>query len=143
MEPPVVVGGDGSEPSRRATDRAAEEAALRGPPLRVVDAPLWERWMAGEPARVHEQRAVAALEATLADVPPDFAVYPRTAEGHAHRVPAAASHHAGLLVVGLRRRPGQGPPQFGRVADAGRHHAACPVAVVHAPVTRAREDGRP
>ncbi|MFE1341147.1 universal stress protein [Streptomyces sp. NPDC058733] len=133
----VVVGvGDGGEESA-VVRFALEEARLRGVPLEAVRAwrcPAHENvdhpLMAGEPARAHEQRAVTALEAALADVPPDFAVYPRTAEGHAHRVLAAASHHADLLVVGLLRRPGHYPPQLGRVAHAVLHHAACPVAVV-------------
>ncbi|WP_159062512.1 universal stress protein, partial [Streptomyces caniscabiei] len=38
---PVVVGVDGSEPSLRAVDWAADEAALRGAPLRLVYASLW------------------------------------------------------------------------------------------------------
>ena len=41
---PVVVGVDGSEPSLRAVDWAADEAALRGAPLRLVYASLWERY---------------------------------------------------------------------------------------------------
>lgn len=43
-ELPVVVGVDGSEPSLRAMDWAADEAALRGLPLRLVYASLWERY---------------------------------------------------------------------------------------------------
>ncbi|MFI1030046.1 universal stress protein [Streptomyces sp. NPDC020951] len=44
---PIVVGVDGSEPSLRAVDWAADEAALRGAPLRLVYAPLWERYEGG------------------------------------------------------------------------------------------------
>jgi hypothetical protein len=40
---PVVVGVDGSEPSLRAADWAADEAVPRGVPLRVVYASLRER----------------------------------------------------------------------------------------------------
>jgi nucleotide-binding universal stress UspA family protein len=40
---PIAVGVDGSEPSLRAVDWAADEAALRGAPLRLVYASLWER----------------------------------------------------------------------------------------------------
>lgn len=42
--PPIVVGVDGSEPSLRALDWAADEAALRGTPHRLVHASLWERY---------------------------------------------------------------------------------------------------
>jgi len=44
MELPLVVGVDGSEPSLRAVDWAADEAVLRGVELRAVYASLWERY---------------------------------------------------------------------------------------------------
>ncbi|MEU9383029.1 universal stress protein, partial [Streptomyces sp. NPDC048279] len=44
MDLPLVVGVDGSESSLRAVDWAADEAALRGAPLRLVYASLWERY---------------------------------------------------------------------------------------------------
>jgi nucleotide-binding universal stress UspA family protein len=44
VELPVVVGVDGSEPSMRAVDWAVDEAVLRGVPLRLVYASLWERY---------------------------------------------------------------------------------------------------
>ncbi|MFH8342337.1 universal stress protein [Streptomyces sp. AM6-12] len=44
MDLPVLVGVDGSEESLRAVDWAAGEAALRGAPLRLVYASLWERY---------------------------------------------------------------------------------------------------
>ena len=36
---PIIVGTDGSEPSLRAVDWAAREAAARGLPLRMVSVP--------------------------------------------------------------------------------------------------------
>lgn len=48
---PLVVGVDGSEPSLRAVDWAADEAALRGAPLRLVNASLWERYEGAALAR--------------------------------------------------------------------------------------------
>jgi nucleotide-binding universal stress UspA family protein len=50
MELPLIVGVDGSEPSLRAVDWAADEAALRGVPLRLVHASLWERYEGTAPA---------------------------------------------------------------------------------------------
>lgn len=44
MDLPLVVGVDGSEPGMRAVDWATDEAALRGLPLRLVYASLWERY---------------------------------------------------------------------------------------------------
>ncbi|GHC47515.1 hypothetical protein GCM10010309_02500 [Streptomyces violaceochromogenes] len=50
MDLPLVAGVDGSEPSLRAVDWAADEAALRGVPLRLVNASLWERYEGAAPA---------------------------------------------------------------------------------------------
>ncbi|MFF9817772.1 universal stress protein [Streptomyces sp. NPDC014006] len=133
----VVVGvGEGHE-AAAVVRFAAEEARLRGVPLEAVrawrcpahettDLPL----PAGEPARVHEQRAADVVEAALAAVPPEVRVHCRTAEGHARRVLEAASGNADLLVVGSRRRHGEGGLQLGRVAHAVLHQSACAVAVV-------------
>ncbi|KOU57004.1 universal stress protein [Streptomyces sp. MMG1533] len=129
----VGVGEDGKE--SEAVRFAYEEARLRGVPLEAVrawrcpapeatDHPL----LAGEPGRLHEKRAVEALETALRDAPQDVDVRRRTAEGHPWRVLVEASHHADLLVVGSRGRHGH----LGRVAHAVLHHAACPVAVIPA-----------
>jgi nucleotide-binding universal stress UspA family protein len=50
MELPLIVGVDGSEPSLRAVDWAADDAALREVPLRLVHASLWERYEGAAPA---------------------------------------------------------------------------------------------
>lgn len=41
---PLVVGVDGSDSSLRAVDRAADEAAAREVPLRIVHASMRERY---------------------------------------------------------------------------------------------------
>ncbi|MFE2264000.1 universal stress protein [Streptomyces griseosporeus] len=133
----VVVGlGEGAE-ERAVLRFAAEEARLRGVPLEVVRAwrrpahdPVDHPLIVGGPARAHERRAADALEAALSDLPPELKVHPRTAEGHARRVLAAASRDAELLVVGARRRADQYTPHLGRVAHTVLHHSRCPVAVV-------------
>ncbi|MEU3341787.1 universal stress protein [Streptomyces sp. NPDC002144] len=123
------VGDDGGAALRFA----AEEARLRAVPLEAVRAWRWPAHettdhplLAGEPARLHEERAVEALEAALRDAPADVDVHRRTVEGHARRVLADLSRHADLLVVGTKRPHGH----LGRVAHAVLHHSACPVAVV-------------
>ncbi|MFK4104264.1 universal stress protein [Streptomyces sp. NPDC019531] len=139
--PPVrgrVVVGVGEDAKESAAVRfAAEEARRRGVQLEAVRAwrcPAHETTdhplLAGEPARLHEERAVEELEAALQDVPADIDVRRRTVEGHARRVLLDASHEADLLVVGVRRRQGHLGLQLGRVAHAALHHSACPVAVV-------------
>ncbi|MFF7274919.1 universal stress protein [Streptomyces griseorubiginosus] len=131
----VGVGEDGKETP--AVRFAVEEARRRGVPLEAVRAwrcPAHETTdhplMAGEPARLHQERAVEALESALQDVPPDVEVRRRTVEGHARRVLVDASYQADLLVVGAKRRAGHLGLQLGRVAHAVLHHSGCPVAVV-------------
>ncbi|MGW2772062.1 universal stress protein [Streptomyces olivaceoviridis] len=133
-----VVVGVGEAPTDAAAMRfAVEEARRRGVPLEAVRAwrcPAQETTdhplLAGEPARLHEQKAAEVLEATLRDIPADVEVHRRTVEGHARQVLLGASADADLLVVGARRREGHDGLQLGRVAHAVLLHAVCPVAVV-------------
>ncbi|MFE7323596.1 universal stress protein [Streptomyces sp. NPDC057565] len=133
-----IVLGVGEKPADAAAVRfAVEEAKRRGVPLEAVRAwrcPAHETTdhplMAGEPARLHKERAMEELGAALQDVPADAEVHRRTVEGHARRVLIDASADAGLLVVGARRREGHFGLQLGGVAHAVLHHSACPVAVV-------------
>ncbi|WP_405859206.1 universal stress protein [Streptomyces sp. NBC_01515] len=133
-----VVVGVGEKPAGSAAVRFAfEEARRRGVPLEAVRAWRWPAHestdhplMAGEPARLHERRAVEALEAALQDAPADVASHRRTAEGHTRTVLVDASRDADLLVVGAKRRPGHYGLQLGRVAHGVLHHSACPVVIV-------------
>ncbi|MFM9442435.1 universal stress protein [Streptomyces acidiscabies] len=134
----VVVGIGERGTGSAALDFAVEEARLRHAALDAVrawrcparestDHPL----LAGEPARLHEQHAVEALDRALKNAP--ATVNRRTAEGPARTVLLAASHGADLLVVGARRHPGHRGLQLGRVAHAVLHHSPCAVAVVPEP----------
>ncbi|MFD5075059.1 universal stress protein [Streptomyces sp. NPDC058371] len=132
-----VVLGVGEEPDSAAVRFAFEEAAERRVPLEAVRAwrcPGYETTdhplMTGEPARLHEERAVEILEAALRDAPEGVELHRRTAEGPARKVLLDASADAGLLVVGAQRRHGHFGLQIGRVAHTVLHHSACPVAVV-------------
>ena len=103
--------------------------AWRCPAHETTDHPL----LAGEPARLHEQRAAETLQAALNDATarhPSVEVRRRTAEGTARKVLLDASATADLLVVGARRQKGHFGLQLGRVAHTVLHHSACPVAVV-------------
>ncbi|MFD7708343.1 universal stress protein [Streptomyces sp. NPDC059785] len=133
----VVLGVGGSGADSAALRFAVREAELRGASLDAVRAwrcPAHETTdhplLAGEPARLHEERAVGVLEEALREVPGDLRLRRRTVEGPARRVLLAAAHDAGLLVVGARRNPGHFGLQLGRVTHGVLHHAACPVAVV-------------
>ncbi|MFJ1608615.1 universal stress protein [Streptomyces sp. NPDC088253] len=133
----VVVGIGEELESSAAVCFAFQEAAERRVPLEAVrawrcpgsettDHPL----MAGEPARLHEERAAAALDAALRDAPTGVELRRRTAEGPARKVLLDTSADAALLVVGALRHHGYFGLQLGRVAHAVLHHSACPVAVV-------------
>ncbi|MCX4572733.1 universal stress protein [Streptomyces sp. NBC_01571] len=136
-----VLLGVGEAPHDSAATRFAfEEAEIRGAALEAVrawrcpahestDHPLF----AGEPARLHEERAVEVLASVLSAAAaehPDVDLRRSTVEGTARRVLLDASAHADLLVVGARKRDGHAGLQLGRVAHAVLHHSACPVAVV-------------
>jgi len=133
-----VVVGVGAKPSGSAAVRFAfEEARRRGAAVDVVRAWRWPAHettdhplMSGEPARLHEQQAVEALDAALRDAPADVESRRRTVEGPTRAVLVDASRDADLLIVGARRRPGHYGLQLGRVAHGVLHHSTCPVAVV-------------
>jgi len=87
----------------------------------------------GEPARYHEQRASALLDAVLHDAAADHpAVRVRrvTVEGPARKVLLNRSAAADLLIIGAKRRHGHFGLQLGRVGHTLLHHADCPVAIV-------------
>ncbi|MFI9173654.1 universal stress protein [Streptomyces lincolnensis] len=133
-----IVVGVGQGPTAPVAVRfAVEEARRRSVPVEALrawrcpahdttDHPL----PAGEPARLHEQRAVEELEAALQEVPTDVDLRRRTVEGHPRTVLVEASHRAGLLVVGARRGQRHFGLQLGRVAHGVLHHSGCPVAIV-------------
>ncbi|MDX2702393.1 universal stress protein [Streptomyces sp. PA03-6a] len=79
MTLPLVVGTDGSDAALKAVDWAADEAEVRGLPLRIVHASLWERY---------EGRA------------PSFSRVPPEAQILAQHIASSARERAGL------RRPG-------------------------------------
>ncbi|WP_333735528.1 universal stress protein [Streptomyces sp. IBSBF 2806] len=138
MDLPIVVGVDGSEPSLRAADWAADEAALRGAPLRLVYASLWERYEGeslaediGKPpeqVRAEDIVRVAAERARLrqagveisTDVLPEEPEYALVREGRG----------ACALVLGTRGRSGLAEMLLGSVSLTVAAHADCPVIVV-------------
>ncbi|MFJ9963386.1 universal stress protein [Streptomyces avermitilis] len=138
MELPLVVGVDGSESGMRAVDWAADEAALRGVPLRLVYASLWERYegaaLADGLGRPSEQviaddiveAAAQRAHRRHADVKVSTDVLPEE--------PAPAllreGNEASALVLGSRGRSGIAELLLGSVTLAVAARAYCPVIVL-------------
>lgn len=138
MHLPLVVGVDGSEPSLRAVDWAADEAALRRVPLRIVYASLWERYegtaVAGEVGTssghvaAEDILAAGALRARRhhADLPVTTAQVPEAPE----HVLVREGRHASAVVVGSRGRSGLAGLLLGSVSLTVATRADCPVIVI-------------
>ncbi|MCX5366256.1 universal stress protein [Streptomyces sp. NBC_00124] len=133
----IVVGVAEKAAGSAAVGFAYDEARRRGVPVEAVRAwrcPTHETTdhplLAGEPARLHEQRAAEELEAALQDAPADVELHRRTVEGHTRTALVNASRDADLLVIGARRHHRHFGLQLGRVAHGVLHHSACPVAIV-------------
>ncbi|MGW7529308.1 universal stress protein [Streptomyces sp. NPDC054783] len=138
MELPVVVGVDGSVPSLRAVDWAADEAALRGLPLRIVYASLWERYEGtsltqdlGKPSeevmaedivesaarRAHSHQAEVKVTTDVLPEEPEYAL-------------VRESRTASAMVLGSRGRSGIAEALLGSVSVTVAGHGHCPVIVL-------------
>jgi nucleotide-binding universal stress UspA family protein len=136
----IVVGVDGSEPARRAVRWAAQEAARRGLPLRVVTAFAWPhdralgqvalgagyREIMLEAARRELDDAVQTARTTA----PDIEVERQLVVGYPIPVLVAEARLAHLVVVGDRGLGGVTGLLVGSVAIALAAHADCPLVLV-------------
>jgi nucleotide-binding universal stress UspA family protein len=137
---PIVVGVDGSEPSRIALEWAAREAALRQRPLRILHAFLWpatDAYLGPSPAGPPDGGLRNLAEELLADA----ATQARSAAPGievstelAVCAPAARlveeSREAAMIVVGSRGLGGFSGLVLGSVGVQVSTHAHCPVVVV-------------
>ncbi|MEU9053620.1 universal stress protein [Streptomyces sp. NPDC048384] len=138
MDLPIVVGVDGSEPSLRAVDWAADEAALRGASLRLVYASLWERYegaaLADDLGRSSEQIRVQDIVETAARHAhrrhADLKISTDTLPEEPEYTLVRESRHASLLVTGTRGRSGIAEALLGSVSLSVAGHAHCPMVVV-------------
>ncbi|SEE06668.1 MULTISPECIES: universal stress protein [unclassified Streptomyces] len=138
MDLPIVVGVDGSEPSLRAVDWAADEADLRGMPLYVVYACLWERYEGaalarelGRPtAQVLPQEITGAAVRRALERHPDLRVTSDVVFEEPEFALVRESRNASTLVVGNRGRSGLAEALLGSVGLTAAAHAHCPVVVV-------------
>ncbi|MFI6409428.1 universal stress protein [Streptomyces sp. NPDC050548] len=135
---PIVVGVDGSEPSLRAVDWAADEAAVRGLPLRLVYASLWERYEGtsladdfhkpSEQVRAEDIVDSAARRARRRH--PDLDVSVDVLPEEPEYALVRESRSASALVTGTRGRSGLAEALLGSVSLTVAGHAQCPMIVV-------------
>ncbi|WP_405923045.1 universal stress protein [Streptomyces sp. NBC_00035] len=138
MELPLVVGVDGSEPSLRAVDWAADEAALHGVPLRLVYASLWERYEGAALAQGLGRSSEQVLADNIVDAAakraqrraPDLKISTAVLPDDAVSVLLAEGRNAAALVIGSRGRGGIAELLLGSVSLAVAARAHCPVIVL-------------
>ncbi|MEV5753977.1 universal stress protein [Actinoallomurus sp. NPDC052308] len=133
----IVVGVDGSEPSRAALRWALRQARLTGAAVDAVigwEVPTSFGWdMAVVGADDIKAAAAKTLEATIeqeAGQRPEVPVDARVMEGNAARVLLDAAEGADLIVVGNRGHGGFTGALLGSVSQHCVHHAKCPVVVI-------------
>jgi nucleotide-binding universal stress UspA family protein len=135
QEQRIVVGVDGSVPSKAALGWAIRQASLTGAVVEAVSA--WEypdTYGLGPTLGVDFQSIAATMvadviaETTGPDGP--VKIRPRVEEGHAARVLIDASAAAELLVVGSRGHGGFVGALLGSVSLHCIQHATCPVVVI-------------
>ncbi len=133
----IVVGVDGSVPSKAALAWAVRQANLTGA---VVDAVLaWENpltfrtpWPIGAMTdfkALAEDRLGDAM-AGVADSAGRAEIRPYVIEGNAAQVLLDAAAGAELLVVGSRGYGGFAEALLGSVGQHCVHHATCPVVII-------------
>jgi nucleotide-binding universal stress UspA family protein len=148
MKPRIVVGVDGSEPSRDALAWAVTQAGLTGAtveaviawhypylaagygwaPLAVIQAPEWA---------ADAEKLVTDVVNSVVDPAVSVPVTARAAEGSPAGVLLDAARGAQLLVVGSRGLGGFTEALLGSVSQHCVHHAPCPVVIIreHAAVS--------
>jgi len=138
----IVVGVDGSTPSKAALAWALEEARLRDASVQVVHA--WQFPAVGlttfgaaalpviapEDLEHAAEETVQQMLAAVADRAKAVEVTSSVERGHPAEALVAAAKGADLLVVGSRGHGGFTGMLLGSVSSHVVHHATCPVVVV-------------
>ncbi|MEU8085315.1 universal stress protein [Micromonospora sp. NPDC049101] len=125
---PVAVGVDGSAPSLVALGFAAERAARRQMPLRVLHA--WTPGPGGAAGVPDERAAVEQALEPWRRTFPELSVTVDVIPGSPAAMLIEASRSAQAVVVGSRGRGGLAGMLLGSVSQQVIQHASCPVAVV-------------
>lgn len=135
--PRIVVGVDGSEPSKKALRWAVQQAELVGGCVDAVAA--WEYqdayvWLADANRVRFDDETSAMLTKTIDEVlgsEPAVEVRPQVRHGDPATMLLEVADGATLLVVGSRGHGAFVGALLGSVSLRCVHHANCPVVVVH------------
>jgi nucleotide-binding universal stress UspA family protein len=139
----MVVGVDGSDPSRSAARWAAEEARLRGARLIAVHAwsympslpvdsldPMLVSPDFGDALGRDAKRFVDQEVERLRSEAPGVDIEARSEEGPAATVLVEVAKGADLLVLGTRGHGGFSGLLLGSVSQQVSHHSPCPLVLV-------------
>jgi len=132
----IVVGVDGSEPSKAALRWAIRQAKLTGASVDAVTAwryPAGYGWGPVASGLDLEGEARSILAEALGEVSglyPEVPVRPLIAEGHTAEVLIRAAKDADLLVTGSHGHSGLAKALVGSVSLNCVLHARCPVLVL-------------
>jgi nucleotide-binding universal stress UspA family protein len=140
----IVVGVDGSEPSKAALAWAVRQAELTGATVEAVSAWHWPIAMGGAPfapVGVLADTDFAGTAARVLDVAIGETVDPAgpvkvsstVREGNAAQILLDAADGAELLVIGSRGHGGFAEALLGSVGQHCVHHARCPVVIIRGP----------
>ncbi|MEU8246633.1 universal stress protein [Nonomuraea sp. NPDC048916] len=134
----IVVGYDGSEPSRAAMAYAIEQARSRDAQLHVVSAwqlPIYSPYAAAygdllQQAFQHQAQAARERLIPWREDNPDILITDEQDCEHPVSALIKAATTADLVVVGSRGLGGFASAVLGSVSHGVLHHVSCPVAVV-------------
>ena len=138
--PGIVVGVDGSGHSRKALERAANEAAAHGAPLIVLTIHQAVRDVYGSASHYTDDAALTDKARETAQAETDQVLASVGAQPESVTVTAVhglpvdelikASQGADMLVLGRRGFGGFARLTMGSVTSQVAHHAHCPVLIV-------------
>lgn len=130
----IVVGIDGSKPSRVALAWAQSLAATTGSTLQAVAvwqaAPAFGLVVTWDPAQLTRDGLQRTLDDVLGERKP-AGLITTVEQGNTAQVLLEASTGARMLVVGSRGHGGFTGLLLGSVSAACAEHATCPVLVIH------------
>lgn len=136
---PIVVGVDGSAPSRTATDLAIREARWHGRPLRLVHAFVWPTlgvYVGPSPEGPPDGGLAADADRLLAGeldhattAAPDLLITGEVVTGAATPILLEEAGRAWLLVLGHRGLGGFAELLLGSVVGQVASHSPCPLLI--------------